>query len=301
MKNDPLTFPKDFRQKYPFQLREIFDFLQGAMTKADLAEFLSGKLYSEKIINMYFKVLEKMNLVQLSMDNYMRQQQVQETPDGYGNSRVSASSNLLVGSNTMKIQFMSTHFVKKLHEIDEFDDKVDQNLLQYYNHDLVLLPFFFEQLDQTQLDPTHEHETELNSETGLEDYICGCSTDKRAILVSVKVLDNQVDLFDIEFRDHDSKYPSQVSFGFPNLLNLLQTMIFLTACYTLWTTHQICTTLSLTKSSSTQIWKTSKVFRMTRIWSWQCAISPSASPSGVSQIQKILMQSTRGSILQMFS
>jgi len=54
------------------------------------------------------------------------------------------------------------------------------------------------------LDPTHEHETELNSETGLEDYICGCSTDKRAILVSVKVLDNQVDLFDIEFRDHDN-------------------------------------------------------------------------------------------------
>ena len=38
--------------------------------KKDLKRFLQGKLYSEKIINMYFKILEKMNLVQLSMDNY---------------------------------------------------------------------------------------------------------------------------------------------------------------------------------------------------------------------------------------
>jgi hypothetical protein len=30
--------------------------------------------------------------------------------------------------------------------------------------------------------------------------------DKRIVLVSIKVLDNQVDLFDKEFRDHDSKF-----------------------------------------------------------------------------------------------
>ena len=104
----------------------------------------------------------------------------------------------------MKIQFLSTNFVKKLHEIDEYDDKVDQNLLQYYNHDLVLLPFFFDRLDQKLLDPTHECEVERNSDTGIEEYVCGCSSDKRAVLVSVKVLDNQVDLFDIEFRDHEN-------------------------------------------------------------------------------------------------
>ena len=34
--------------------------------------------------------------------------------------------------------------------------------------------------------------------------LCGCSQDKRVVLVSVKVLDNQVDLFDKEFRDHDN-------------------------------------------------------------------------------------------------
>lgn len=40
MKNDPIQFPKDFRERYPFQLREIFDFLSAVMTKGDLAEFL---------------------------------------------------------------------------------------------------------------------------------------------------------------------------------------------------------------------------------------------------------------------
>jgi len=34
--------------------------------------------------------------------------------------------------------------------------------------------------------------------------LCGCSGEKRAVLVSVKVLDNQVDLFDKEFRENDN-------------------------------------------------------------------------------------------------
>ena len=34
--------------------------------------------------------------------------------------------------------------------------------------------------------------------------LCGCSDEKRSVLVSVKVLDNQVDLFDIQNRDHDN-------------------------------------------------------------------------------------------------
>ena len=42
------------------------------MRKKELIEFLQGRLYSEKIINMFFKIMEKMNLVQLSIDNYNR-------------------------------------------------------------------------------------------------------------------------------------------------------------------------------------------------------------------------------------
>ena len=34
--------------------------------------------------------------------------------------------------------------------------------------------------------------------------LCGCEDNKRCVLVSVKVLDNQVDLFDKEERDNDN-------------------------------------------------------------------------------------------------
>ena len=74
--NDPLPFPKNFADRYPFQLREIFEYIQALLKKRELLAFLKGTLYSEKMINMYFKILEKMNLVQLSMDNYQRQQQM---------------------------------------------------------------------------------------------------------------------------------------------------------------------------------------------------------------------------------
>jgi len=55
-------------------------------------------------------------------------------------------------------------------------------------------------------DPSHKHQYRKNPQTGIDEAICGCGHDKRTVLVSVKVLDNQVDLFDKEFRDHDSKY-----------------------------------------------------------------------------------------------
>jgi len=68
--DDPLAFPKDYQKKFPYQLREVFEYLHAIMRKRELIGFLEGSLFSEKIINMYFKILEKMNLVQLSMDNY---------------------------------------------------------------------------------------------------------------------------------------------------------------------------------------------------------------------------------------
>ena len=62
-------------------------------------------------------------------------------------------------------------------------------------------------------DPNHKHQFRRNPKTGEQEAICGCGHDKRSVLVSVKVLDNQVDLFDKEFRDHDSKYP-RILFNF---------------------------------------------------------------------------------------
>ena len=44
--------------------------MEGVIKKEELKEFAEGNLFSEKILNIYFIILEKMNLVQLSIDNY---------------------------------------------------------------------------------------------------------------------------------------------------------------------------------------------------------------------------------------
>lgn len=122
----------------------------------------------------------------------------------------------------MKIQYLTTNFVRKLRLQNpdlaangtndaSFDllQQTDHHLMQYFNHDLVLLPFFFDKIDtmadkNAALNDNHKHVFQKNADTGGMDALCGCAEEKRAVLVSVKVLDNQVDLFDKEYRDHDN-------------------------------------------------------------------------------------------------
>lgn len=53
------------------------------------------------------------------MDNYQRQQNQGTLSE---NARHSISSNLLMGTNTMKIQYLSTDFVGKTLESEEIDE-----------------------------------------------------------------------------------------------------------------------------------------------------------------------------------
>ena len=100
----------------------------------------------------------------------------------------------------MKIQYLTTEFMgKTLENIDIEESELQEHLQQYFNHDLVLMPFIQERKD-------HQHQTTINRETGEQEYMCGCADKKRAVLVSVKILDNQVFLFDKETREEDSKY-----------------------------------------------------------------------------------------------
>jgi hypothetical protein len=107
-----------------------------------------------------------------------------------------------MGTNTMKIHYLQTEFVRKLMANTGDDEKntifIKETLQQYFNYDLVLLPFLFDVKD-------HEH-TIVKNALGEEVYGCGCSDqEKGVVLVSIKVFDNQVDLFDKEFRENDSK------------------------------------------------------------------------------------------------
>ena len=81
--------------------------------------------------------------------------------------------------------------------------------MQYFNHDLILLPFFFDLVDTQDvklksLNDNHSHIFQRDLQTKRNEAVCGCSNEKRAVLVSVKVLDNMVDLFDLESRENDN-------------------------------------------------------------------------------------------------
>ena len=62
------------------------------------------------------------------------------------------------------------------------------------------MPFFFDDVTTKQKVRNHEHVYAK----GEDEALCGCTDEKRAVLVSVKVLNNQVDLFDKQDRENDN-------------------------------------------------------------------------------------------------
>ena len=49
--------------KFPGHLREIFEFYKSTIRADDLVLLQKGEISSENLINLYFKILEKINFV----------------------------------------------------------------------------------------------------------------------------------------------------------------------------------------------------------------------------------------------
>jgi hypothetical protein len=81
---------------------------------------------------------------------------------------------------------------------------IEKHLSEYFDHDLVLMPFFFDDVT-LQRKPGLNHNHVYFEQEGEMQTLCGCSDEKRAVLVSAKVLDNQVDLFDKCERENDNQ------------------------------------------------------------------------------------------------
>ncbi len=122
-------FP-DFNQ-YQYHVREIFEYFKALIPKSDLLEFAKGKLFRENIINVYFKILEKINLVNLSYYNYQVMQQNSGTADGFNQFQ------------PYKIQYFNTKFFEKLNNDNALKD-CQQMLQNFYKYDIAVLPFFID-------------------------------------------------------------------------------------------------------------------------------------------------------------
>lgn len=63
-----ITFPA--YKSFSPHIREIFELFRQTLKAEDIKALQDGTLFSEQFINLYFKILEKMNLVLLSAQNF---------------------------------------------------------------------------------------------------------------------------------------------------------------------------------------------------------------------------------------
>lgn len=63
-----LAFPN--YRNYPSEIKDLFEYFRSGVTKADLENFALGNYLDSSIVNLYFKVLEKINLLNLSYYYY---------------------------------------------------------------------------------------------------------------------------------------------------------------------------------------------------------------------------------------
>lgn len=63
-----LDFPDEANQ--PYHVREIFNYMKAVLPKEDILAFHQGTLYTEGLINVYLRILEKANLVLQSQYNF---------------------------------------------------------------------------------------------------------------------------------------------------------------------------------------------------------------------------------------
>ena len=78
-----------------------------------------------------------------------------------------------------------------------------------FENDLILMPFFFDEIESKDeemkaLNDNHMHVIISGNPSKEIEALCGCSNYKRALLVSLKMQNYLIDLFDIEERDNDN-------------------------------------------------------------------------------------------------
>ena len=58
--------------KYPTHMKEVFKFLQQTITGTMLVDLDAGVTSEESLINVYFKILSKINMVLLKANEFLK-------------------------------------------------------------------------------------------------------------------------------------------------------------------------------------------------------------------------------------
>lgn len=58
--------------KYPTHMKEVFKYLQNTISANDIVALQEGITSEESLINVYFKILEKINLVLMKANEFLK-------------------------------------------------------------------------------------------------------------------------------------------------------------------------------------------------------------------------------------
>lgn len=101
-KSFKMQFPEE--QNQPRQMRDIFNYFKKAIKPDDLVKLSKGEEVGENLINLYFKILEKINFVLLQVQSFLK---TNETP-----GRPSES----LTQQTDKVMYCNSKFVQKFRQ-----------------------------------------------------------------------------------------------------------------------------------------------------------------------------------------
>ena len=130
--------------------------MQNAISGGDLVALQEGETCEENLINVYFKILEKVNLVLLRANEYIKQQQANGT-----------MQEQMPQLDTQKVLFCNTNFIRELKNCqpDDYEllmngpdidqkRKYEKILKDIHANEVVLIPFYPEASDQSEFEQT---------------------------------------------------------------------------------------------------------------------------------------------------
>ena len=114
-------------KNYSPHVKEILELYRQTLKAEDLVALMEGTLFSEAFVNLYFKILEKMNLVLVSAQTFQS-----KTPTG--------TSDI---PQIDRVMYCTANFMRKLRK-----GGAQQDFGKIFDYDVVLVPFFFEEPDR---------------------------------------------------------------------------------------------------------------------------------------------------------
>lgn len=191
-------------------VRELLLMFQQTVRADDLIQLLQGTLFNENVLNLYYKILEKINLVLLTAYAYLKA----KTPSGETEDGLTEEPPLPLCD---KVLYLNSNFMRRVRSRPlNFEQQtaaaigapgtaakgeLASQLGKVFEADVVIVPFFFDEPFSRTV------QTVMTAKSGRSDNEAGLASFKDisgTVLVSIRPHTLEIDLFTNAARDSDA-------------------------------------------------------------------------------------------------